>query len=328
MIKYPPRIKMANIPTPLEKLEILSRELDVELYAKRDDMTGVELSGNKVRKLEFLLSEAMEEGADTVVTAGGVQSNHCRATAAACARLGLRCHLILRTEPPSPPFEGNLFLNHLLGAEFTYIPLPEFKKSEQLDFSDVMEKLRSEGKKPFFFPIGGSVPTGCWGYVLAFEELMQQLDREGIENPHIVLAVGSGGTQTGLVLGRRLLERSEVKITGFNVCDSVEFFQKHNAEILKQTVEKFQLDIRPEEESFQLVGDYIGPGYAQSYPELIDTIKMVALKQGLALDPVYTGKAFHGLLSEIKKGTFPKDRPIIFLHTGGLFGLFPQKELF
>jgi D-cysteine desulfhydrase len=327
-IRYPKRIALGNLPTPIQKLERLSHELGVALYVKRDDLTGMELSGNKVRKLEFLIAEGLRKKADTIVTCGGVQSNHCRATAAVCARLGLKCHLILRTQAPAPPFDGNLLLDHLFGAEFTYLPQPEYKKSEDLDFPEVLDGLRAKGRKPFYFPVGGSVAMGSWGYARAFEETARQLEKLGIQKAHMVVATGSGGTHVGLVLGRRLLNKPEYRITGFLVCDTVDYFKKKNAEILRDTADRFNLSFNADDESFDLNEHYIGPGYALPYPELMDTIKMVGRKEGLVLDPVYTGKAFHGLLSEIKKGAFPKDLPIVFIHTGGIFGLFSQKEHF
>lgn len=328
-IDYPERIQLAELPTPIQELPRLSKEYGIKLFAKRDDMTGLELSGNKVRKLEFLLAEGLKQGADTVVTCGGIQSNHCRATAAAAVRVGLQCHLVLRTEPPQPPYDGNLLLDHLFGAGITYLPLPEFKKAQAEDFPEVLDELKARGRNPFYFPVGGSVPTGCWGYVKAFEETVKQLDEMGIKNARFISAIGSGGTHTGLYLGSLLMERPEFKITGFNVCDTADYFKTFNASLLNETVERFDLDVPPvSADEFEINGDYLGPGYAQPYPALMETIFKVARTEALLLDPVYTGKAFHGLLNEILKGSISKDETIIFFHTGGLFGLFPQKDQF
>lgn len=327
-IDYPKRITLGNIPTPIQKMKNLGRELGADLYIKRDDMTGIELSGNKVRKLEFLMAEALDKGADTIVTCGGGQSNHCRATAAACVKLGLKCHLILRTKTPSPPYDGNLLLDHLFGAEYTFMEKPEYTKNEDVDFKDVVETLRAKGRKPFFIPVGGSVAMGSWGYVRAFEEIIEQLETMGIKKAHLVAATGSGGTQTGLVLGRALLKRPEFKITGVIVCDTVEYFKEQNRKILRDAVNLFNLSVDIEKEPIDLIDGYIGPGYALPYPELMETIKMIACKESILLDPVYTGKAFHGLISEIREGKFPTDDPIVFIHTGGVFGLFPQKDVF
>jgi D-cysteine desulfhydrase len=309
-------------------LNRLSNELGVDLYMKRDDMTGMELSGNKVRKLEFLMAEALEKGADTVVTCGGAQSNHCRATAAACVKLGLRCHLILRTKTPTPPYDGNLLLDHLFGAEYTFMERPEYTKNEEVDFKGVVDMLRAKGRKPFYIPVGGSVAMGSWGYVRALEEIVGQLKEMGIKKAHLVVATGSGGTQTGLVLGRAIMKRPEFKITGVIVCDNIEYFQVQNRKILGDAVGIFNLPVEIEHEEIDLIDGYIGPGYALPYPELMETIKMTARTEAVILDPVYTGKAFHGLITEIKKGNFPKDNPIVFIHTGGAFGLFPQKDVF
>ncbi|MBN1901463.1 D-cysteine desulfhydrase family protein [Candidatus Sumerlaeota bacterium] len=327
-INYPERIPMANTPTPIQKLETLSRELGIEFYAKRDDMTGMELSGNKVRKLEFLMAEAMQKGADTVVTCGGVQSNHCRATAAACVKLGLKCHLILRTRTPKPPYDGNHLLDYLFGADFTYMDKPEYYEKEEGGFEEVLEGIRAKGGKPFYIPVGGSVAMGSWGYVKAFEEITGQLDAMGIKKAHLVVSTGSGGTHSGLILGRALTKRTEFRITGVIVCDDIEYFQGQNRKILGDAVKLFNLPPEIEHEKIDLIDGYIGPGYALPYPELMETIKMAALKEAIILDPVYTGKAFHGLIMEIRKGKFPKESPVVFIHTGGAFGLFPQKDVF
>lgn len=327
-VYYPKRIMLANTPTPIMKLEKLSAELGAELYVKRDDMTGLELSGNKVRKLEFLIAEAIDSGADTVVTCGGVQSNHCRATAAACARMGLKCHLILRTETPEPPYDGNLLLDHLFNATFTYMPRPEYKKNEELDFKEVMDELRAKGQKPFYVPVGGSVAMGCWGYTRGLEEALVQLAERGIRKAHFVSALGSGGTHAGLVLGRFLLERPDISITGFNVCDEPEYFYQKTDRLMAEFSAKFKVAVKIPRDSHNIINGYVGPGYALPYPELIETIKMAARTEALIIDPVYTGKAFHGLITELRKGRFPKDEPIVFIHTGGAFGLFPQKNEF
>ena len=327
-INYPKRIPLGNLPTPIHKLETLSKDLGVELYVKRDDMTGMELSGNKVRKLEFLLAEALEKGADTVVTCGGVQSNHCRATAAACVKLGLKSHLILRTKTPAPPYDGNLLINYLLGAEFTYLEHDEYYEKEKGGFKEILDRIREKGEKPFYIPVGGSVAMGCWGYVKGFEEIIAQLEAMDVKTAHLVVSTGSGGTHSGLVLGRALAKRPEFKITGVIVCDDIDYFQGRNRELIRDAVNLFDLPEEIEGEKIDLIDGYIGPGYARPYPELLETIKMAARKEAIILDPVYTGKAFHGLISEIKKGNFPKDEPVVFIHTGGAFGLFPQKDVF
>jgi len=327
-VYYPKRIMFAHTPTPIMKLKKLGAELGAELYVKRDDMTGLELSGNKVRKLEFLIAEAVDVGADTVVTCGGVQSNHCRATAAACARLGLKCHLILRTETPAPPYDGNLLMDYLFNADFTYMPRPEYKKNEEIGFESVLEGIRAKGGKPFYIPVGGSVAMGCWGYTRALEEALAQLSERGIRRAHFVSALGSGGTHAGLVMGRYLLERPDVSITGFNVCDDPEYFYQKTDRLIEEFSEKFKVEIHASRDSHSIIDGYVGPGYALPYPELIETIKMAARVEALIIDPVYTGKAFHGMITELQKGRFPKEDPIVFIHTGGAFGLFPQKAEF
>ncbi len=325
-INWPERLSLAHTPTPIYQLSRLSEDLGVPLYVKRDDLTGMELSGNKVRKLEFLVAEAMNAGADTLVTCGGVQSNHCRATAAAAIRAGLQCHLILRGEEPAPPYDGNLLLDRLMGATVSFLSQPEYEKGDNEDFAGILEALRKKGQKPFYIPVGGSVPTGCWGYARAFEELTDQLRARSIRRARLVSAIGSGGTHAGLLFGRAMLERKNYTVTGFNVCNTPELFKEKSRMLVAKAAENAGLDITLAEEDLDVIGGYVGPGYAQPYPELMETIRDVARTEALILDPVYTGKAFHGLLCEIRAGRIRKDEPIVFIHTGGAFGLFPQRE--
>ena len=214
-ITYPPKLSLARLPTPLEFAGRITKQTGDKnpLYLKRDDLSGMGVSGNKIRKLEFLLAEAKQEGADMVITAGGVQSNHCRATAAACAKVGLRCHLLLRGEAYFP-YDGNLLLDRLFGAELRFYPADEFKNNYQ----EILEETRAFYKKrnlnTYYFPIGGSVATGAWGYIKAFEELCEQVDtlrqkesRLKDKRWYIVSAVGSGGSMAGLILGKILFQR-------------------------------------------------------------------------------------------------------------------------
>jgi D-cysteine desulfhydrase len=327
-ITYPKRIELAHAPTPLQKLERIGKKYGIDLYIKRDDLTGIELTGNKVRKLEFLLAEALELGADTIITCGGIESNHCRSTAAACARLGLKCHLILRVESEIPDPDGNFLMDYLFGAAFSFVPAEEYWRKVKDDFPEIQDKLKSEGKIPYFIPVGGSSPTGTWGYIAVFEELKDQLKEFGISEARIVTADGSGGTHSGLVLGALLSGEKGFKIYGVNIIFDEEYFINYNIRVFNETVEKYNLPFKADRDTFNILDGYVGPGYGISYPECMETIRMVAREEGLILDPVYTGKAFHAMLSEIKKGKFPKDRPILFIHTGGIFGIFPHRKQF
>jgi D-cysteine desulfhydrase len=330
---YPSCISLATLPTPLQHLKRLSDYLGgPQLYVKRDDLTGMELSGNKVRKLEFLLAEALNQEADVVITYGGVQSNHCRATAAACAKLGLDVHLLIRGEAEQP-YDGNLLLDELFGAQVTFHPADEFRTHTQRIVEACIESYKRQGRTPYYFPVGASVPLGCWGYVRAFEETRAQLEALGISACHMVTAVGSGGTLAGLLLGRELLGARDVAIWGINVCDDAAYFQREVRQLLDETNRKFHLGLAIDKIPINVIDGYVGEGYSIPYKGEIETMKLVGRMEAIALDPVYTGKAFHGMLEQMKKGTFPRSssadqEAIVFFHTGGTFGLFPQREHF
>ena len=325
-ISYPERIKLARIPTPLMKMPYFSEKYGVDLYIKRDDMTGMEMSGNKVRKLEFILAEAISEGADTIVTCGGLQSNHCRTTAAACSKLGLECILILREQNETPFPDGNYLLDHLFGATFRFLTSNEYWEQVKDDFPEICGQVRSKGKKPYFMKVGGSSPSGNWGYVKAFEELKQQLEELNINKASVVAADGSGGTHTGLVLGNKFFDE-EFEIYGVNIIFDEGHFKQHNAGLFNETAKKYNLSFRADKNTFQFLDGYVGPGYGISYTECLETIESVAKNEGIILDPIYTGKAFHAMIREIEKGKLPTEKPIVFIHTGGLFGVFPMRGI-
>lgn len=326
-IPYPPKIELANTPTPLHRLTRLGDQLGVELYVKRDDYTGLEASGNKIRKLEFLLADALGKGADTVITCGGEQSNHCRATAAAAIRAGLKCKLILKcadpTQPPDPT--GNILLDKLFRAEITWAS-PE----EYADQAAIFERLAAEtavrGGLAYPFRSGGSTPMGAWGYIHGLAELMDDLAAlpGGAGTPTTVIhASGSGGTSAGLIVGAKLL--------GFNgsiVGVAVDDYQPLRDDIIgicRDVISRFNLDLTFDPaEDLNLLADYVGRGYALSRPEELKFIRDLAGLEGLVLDPVYTGKAFYGLVEELKKNPGVFGPRVVFIHTGGLFGLFPK----
>ncbi|MGO1528353.1 MAG: D-cysteine desulfhydrase family protein [Senegalia sp. (in: firmicutes)] len=310
------RVLIANLPTPIQKLNNLSEKYAKGIYLKRDDFTGVELSGNKVRKLEFALGEALKNGCDTIITAGAIQSNHCRATAAVCAKLGLDCELVIKGNEPDD-FEGNIFISSILGANINYIPKdgPVDEKMEE-----VKEELSKKGKKGYIIPIGASNAVGSLGYVQDMKEIIKQEKELGLEFDAIILTVGSGGTYAGLWYANQSIEKPK-DIIGFSVSDSSEEFTSDIKNILLDMYKRDGVSQEEIDESSIIINDdYIGDGYALSRPEEIEFICDIAKSEGVIFDPVYTGKAFRGMVSDIENGKFNEYKNILFIHTGGLLG--------
>ncbi len=318
-VRYPDRIRLANLPTPLVRLERLSSQLGgAQLWIKRDDLTGLELSGNKVRKLEYLLADAIASDCDTIVTVGSVQSNHCRATAAACARLGLRAHLVLWGDPPPAPV-GNLLLDRLFGAGITFVAREDYEQRGDAVADAAVEQLRAEGRRPRLIPTGGSEPLGCWGYIRAAAELAEQLVARGIDACDVVVPLSSGGTYGGLLLGVLLHRLEQLTIHAVPVSDDVATHRERVCRLCHEAVEMFDFPIFCDESRLSFIDGYIGPGYGEVYPELIETIRLAAREEGLILDPVYTGKAFCAVLDQIRQDRLGRERPVVFIHTGGAF---------
>jgi len=327
-IQYPSRLPLARTPTPTEPLKRFSERLGVNMHIKRDDLTGAELSGNKVRKLEFVLAEALDQGADAVLTCGGAQSNHCRATAVAAARLGLGCRLLLRTPDPSnpPPCEGNVLLDRMAGAGIVWISPEEYRRRGEF-FEREASALRQQGRKPYVIPEGASNALGAWGYIRAMEEIARDLaelpggqDRETT----IVHAAGSGGTTAGLILGKKLLGL-DVRAVGINVSDDRDYFVDVIGGICEAWIERHRPGFHfSREKDLEIVDGYVGRGYGIAGAEELELIRTVARTEGIFLDPVYTGKAFYGMVQELVRDPVCFGERIVFLHTGGIFGLFPQ----
>ncbi|MCH7678220.1 D-cysteine desulfhydrase family protein [candidate division KSB1 bacterium] len=323
---FPKSIDLAQLPTPIEKLERLSKIFEgPQIYIKRDDLTGVGMTGNKVRKLEFLLGEALQNKCDYVITCGGSQSNHARATAVAAAKVGLKSLLVLRSSM-SAPLEGNLFIGRLVGAEFEYITPEEYMRVDDVMLG-IAAKLKAKGHKPYIIPEGGSNAVGSLGYVKATEELAHQIKSLKLRIDHIVVAVGSGGTYAGLLLGKFLYDLP-AQIHGINICDDESYFVRKISSLLKDMQKRYELALKIEQKDISIIDGYVGKGYGLSRQEEIDTIKKVARAEGVILDPVYTGKAMLGLSDQIRQGRFKANENILFIHTGGIFGLFPKKTLF
>jgi D-cysteine desulfhydrase len=306
----------------------LSDKLGVEVYVKRDDLTGAELTGNKVRKLEFLFADALAKGSDTVLTCGAAQSNHARATAIAAAKLGLDARLLLRTRNPEnpPPVEGNILLDRLVGAEIVWLTFEEYgRRTEMLERE--AELLRRSGKNPYVIPEGGSNVLGAWGYVRAVEELAKDLEDLLGNNDRfttIIHATGSGGTTAGLVLGVKLVSL-DAQVVGINVCNDRNYFMDVVGEICNIAIAKYQLEIPfSAQEDIHIVDGYVGEGYGKASFQVLSLLVELARTEGIILDPVYTGKAFYGMTQELKRNPEVFGDRIVFVHTGGIFGLLPM----
>jgi len=331
----PDRLRLAQLPTPFRPLDRISALLGgPRIWLKHDDCTGSALTGNKLRKLEFVIAEALRQGCDTLITCGGVQSNHCRATALAGAQLGLKTHLLLRGDSPAV-LDGNHLLDTLAGAGVSIYPSSQYVAQEQSLFQHWVEYYQSQGRKPYCIPTGASDEVGIWGYIQAAEELQQDFITHNLNPDAVVCATGSGGTQAGLGVGFYLLN-SDMPVFGVAVCDSKQHFHDKITGDVGAWCAKWQqqaalvpwLDALPEALNIQTLDQYVGPGYAQVYPEVLDCIKLLAREEGVVLDPVYTAKAFHGLMSEVQNGLFSSMDNIVFVHTGGVFGLFPYRTDF
>ncbi len=319
-----PRFHLAEFPTPIQYLDFLTKKYKgPKIFMKRDDLTSLGMGGNKTRKLEFLIGQALEQKKDTLVTAGGIQSNHCRLTAAAARKTGLDCHLILNgTEPELS--NGNLLLDKIFGATIHFCD----RKQRDERLFQVADELAKSGKKPYVIPVGGSNSTGSVGYVNAMIEVSSQMDDMGITPDAIVFATSSGGTQAGLALG--------AKITGFTgevlgisidqIKTGSDPFPPVLTKIANATAERIGSEIQLTESDFSLNCDYLGAGYAMPGDLEFNAIKDLAHHEGILLGPVYTARAMGGFIDLIQKGYFTNDQTVLFWHTGGTPELFAWAE--
>jgi len=311
-----PRIGFAHLPTPIEPLPRLSAVLGgPTLLVKRDDQTGLAFGGNKTRKLEFLVAEAQAQGADTLITAGALQSNHCRQTAAAAARFGFDSTLVLAGEPPEQA-SANLLLDNLFGA--TIVWTEKARREETLQ--QVSKSAHRRGKKPYLVPYGGSNATGALGYAFAMEEFVAQ----GVQADWIVFASSSGGTQAGLVLGQRVFGYPG-KVLGISVDDPEGVIQGHIARLASETSEKFGKRIEFRASDVLVDAGYCAAGYGVLTDGEREAVRLFARTEGLLLDPVYTGRAAAGLIDLVRRGAFEKGETVLFWHTGGQPALFAEK---
>jgi len=321
-----PRFPLAQLPTPIEELKTLSRELGgPALLIKRDDQTGLALGGNKTRKLEFLVGQALEQGADTLVTAGAAQSNHCRQTAAAAAKAGLKCELILNGKKPDLP-NGNLLLDDLLGATVRWIERPQ----RAATLKRLPEELRAQGRRPYVIPVGGSNGVGATGYVLAMMELAEQQRARQQRVDHIAFGSSSGGTQAGIVVGARVTGlAAQLHGVGIDKDDRDSGpYEEELAQIANETADYIGLEARFAKKDFKVVYGYVGGGYGVVGDLEREAIRLAASREGIILDPVYAGRAFGALIDLIRKGVFRRGETVLFWHTGGAPALFAYaKEL-
>jgi len=318
-----PRVSLAHLPTPLEFLPRLTDHLGgPKIFVKRDDCTGLGTGGNKTRKLEFLMAEARSFGATTVITQGAVQSNHARQTAAAAARIGLKCELVFETrvEGASAAYlqSGNVFLDKMFGARIRTVPKGTDMTAE---LDDVAEQLRKGGDIPYVIPGGGSNPTGALGYIDCAFELITQANRQNLVIDHLVHATGSAGTQAGLAVGLKATH-ANIPLLGIGVSAGREAQEQRVFELAMATATFVGAAGAVRREDIVCNCDYVGPGYGVPTQAMNEAVLLLARLEGLLFDPVYTGKALAGMIDLVRKGFFDDAENIVFIHTGGSAGLF------
>lgn len=314
-----PRLRLAGLPTPLEEATRLERLFPgVRVFLKRDDLTHPALGGNKARKLEFLLAEARQQGADVVLTVGGPQSNHARITAALAARLGWECVLVLDGAEP-PEAQGNLLIDRLLGARVRFAGV----RPAQEVMEEMAAALEAQGRRPYAIPVGGSTPLGAVGYCLAMQEMLVQAGDAGVVVNRAYVATGSGGTQAGLVLGAQILDPS-LRVTGVSVSRSAEEARARVAALATGAASLLGQTATADVEAggVEVLDGYVGPGYGIPTPECLEAIRLLAREEGVLLDPVYTGKAMACLLDHLRRGVIREGENVVFWHTGGTPALF------
>lgn len=319
-----PRQSLGFFPTPLHELKNLSAALcGPQLFIKRDDLTGLALGGNKTRKLEYLVGAAVAKGADTLITAGAIQSNHCRQTAAAAAKMGMACHLVLGGSAPSTA-NGNLLLDGLLGATIHWAG--EHRKGE--DIPRIAEELRAAGRRPFIVPYGGSNEIGALGFVEGLRELQEQAAAMNLEFDHIIFASSSGGTHAGLMIGRELL-KMPCRLTGIaidKVGSADKSFRQQIIELANAAGQMLGLDHHFSAADLHLNEDFTGAGYAVIGEAEREAISLCARHEGILVDPVYTGRALAGMIGLVRNGTLKKHEKVLFWHTGGSPALFAYAD--
>lgn len=324
-----PRVTLGHLPTPLEPMDRLSEQLGgPRIWVKRDDCTGLSTGGNKTRKLEFLMADAVEKGADTIITQGATQSNHARQTAAASAKLGMECHILLEDRTGSNDgnyiLNGNVLLDRLHGATVS-------KRPGGADMNAEMETLaatlRAQGRTPYVIPGGGSNPTGALGYVNCARELVEQAAGIGLRIDALVHATGSSGTQAGLVAGLAAIQ-SDIHLLGIGVRAPKDKQEGMVHDLAQRTATLLNPALEIPRASVRANCDYVGPGYGMPTPGMVEALKLLSRTEGLLFDPVYSGKGLDGLIDQVRRGYFDGMENIVFLHTGGSTALFGYPEIF
>lgn len=311
------RVTFAHLPTPIEALPRLSAHLGgPRLFVKRDDLTGLAFGGNKTRKLEFLVAEALEQGAKMLITGGAVQSNHCRQTAAAAAKFGLDCMLVLSGARPDRP-SANLLLDHLFDADVVWV---DDREEREAKLAEIHETARAAGRRPYLVPYGGSSPTGALGYAFAVQESLEQ----DLRADWMLFASSSGGTQAGLVLGQRAFGY-QGRVLGISIDEPEAVLRVRVAEIASAASERLGERIAFDPAAVLVNAGYCAAGYGVLGPAEKEAVELFAEYEGLLLDPVYTGRAAAGMIDLIRKGFFRKDETILLWHTGGQPALFADK---
>ncbi|KAF7061685.1 hypothetical protein CFC21_068357 [Triticum aestivum] len=318
---------LGHFPTPIHRWNLPDLPKGTEVWIKRDDLAGMQLSGNKARKLEFLVADAAARGADCVVTAGGIQSNHCRATAVAAKYAGLDSYLILCTPKllvdRDPGLVGNLLVERLLGAHIDLVSQREFLKFGSVALTELLKKrLLEEGRRPYVIPAGGSNALGNWGYIEAVREIEEQIQSSdgGLQFDDIVVACGSGGTVAGLALGSQL-SSLKAKVHAFSVCYGPKYFY----DCVQGLIDGLQSGL--DSHDIVSIEDAKGLGYAKSTGDELRFVKDVGAATGIVLDPVYTGKAAYGMLKDMSDNQAKwEGRKVLFVHTGGLLGLYDKVD--
>jgi D-cysteine desulfhydrase family pyridoxal phosphate-dependent enzyme len=333
-----PKKNLIPLPTPLQKLENLSHALGgPNIYIKRDDLTGLAFGGNKSRKLEFIIQDALDKKADAIITWAAVQSNWCLQTAAVARKFGIKPILLLfKTYDLPEEYDGNLLLDLILDADVRIKDAEAGKVLRLEDVREIIEEVVSEvkelGHTPYVAPIGGSMvggsmekPLGAISYVSAFTEILEQGEKQGIEINAILHPTGSGSTQAGLAVGAKSL-KEDVKILGISVSDDTELIKREVLTIAQDTVQSMGLEIVAEKEDLIVLDEYIQEGYGVLNKDVAEAVRLMSEKEGIFLDPVYTGKAMVALIDLTKKDFFRKEDNVLFLHTGGTPALFPNKH--
>ena len=325
-----PRRGYVKEPTPIEYLPNLSKALGnkVNVYMKRDDLLPGCAGGNKTRKLDFAIADALAQGADTVITCGAVQSNHCRLTLAWAVHEGLDCHLVLEERVKgsyNPEASGNNFLYHLLGVKSSTVVPGGSPMMEEME--KVAEKLRAQGKKPYIIPGGASNHIGALGYVSCAQEIMQQMFEMGLNFDHVVVPSGSAGTHAGMIAGF-YGNNMAVPMIGIDVSRPGDVEAAIVHKLAQETLDYIGAGVKLPEEKVVCFGDYYQPGYSIPNDGMVEAVKMVARTEAILLDPVYSGKAMSGMIDLIRKDYFPKGANVLFLHTGGSPALYAYLPTF